>query len=214
MKKDLTEMVFILDMSGSMGGLEDDTVGGFNSMLERRRADGGEAYVTTVLFDDIQEVIHDRVPISRVPKLTRDVYCPRGSTALFDAVGITVRHIKRLRKEMPKDERPEHTVVVITTDGMENASREFTRSQIKRMIEKQKGKGWEFVFMAANIDAGETAEEIGIDRDFAVDMIPDGAGIQQMFCAVSNLVAAPRAARMSKAWRADIDSDFAKRRGK
>lgn len=177
MKKDLTEIVFILDRSGSMAGLEDDTVGGFNSMLEKQKKEAGEALISTILFDHEQKVLHDRADVKTVSPLTRNDYIVRGSTALLDAVGNAIRHVDLVHKYIRKEDVPEKTMFIITTDGMENASRSFTRAQIREMIEAhKKQKGWEFLFMGANINAEETAESIGIGAERAVTFINDKLG--------------------------------------
>lgn len=177
MKKDLTEIVFILDRSGSMAGLEDDTVGGFNGMLEKQKKEAGEALISTILFDHEQKVLHDRADVKTVSPLTRNDYIVRGSTALLDAVGNAIRHVDLVHKYIRKEDVPEKTMFIITTDGMENASRSFTRAQIREMIEAhKKQKGWEFLFMGANINAEETAESIGIGAERAVTFINDKLG--------------------------------------
>ena len=164
MKKNLTEMVFILDRSGSMHGLEKDTIGGFNSMIEKQKKEEGEAFVSTVLFDHEVEVLHDRVPLDKVEKMTEDDYEVGGCTALLDAVGGAIHHIGNVHKYIREEDVPEHTIFVITTDGMENASRKYTQKKIKKMIETQKEKyGWEFIFLGANIDAVKTARTYGIN---------------------------------------------------
>ena len=166
--ENLTEMVFILDRSGSMAGLEKDTIGGFNSLLEKQKKEKGKALVTTMLFDDDFMLVHDRQPIHRVAPLTEEQYFVRGCTALLDAIGLTIFHIKKARKEMPKEERPDRTIVVITTDGMENSSRHYNYAKIKHKIEKYKKKNWEFLFLGANMDAIGEAAKFGIDADRAV----------------------------------------------
>ncbi|MBE6755073.1 MAG: VWA domain-containing protein [Ruminococcaceae bacterium] len=169
-KNNITEMVFILDRSGSMQGLEKDTIGGFNSMIEKQKELDGECYVSTILFDDRSEVLHDRVKLSCVPKMTEKDYFVRGSTALLDAVGGAIHHIGNIHKYARPSDVPAKTIFVITTDGMENASRYYSAYDVKRMIEKEKEKyGWEFLFIGANIDAGLEAEKIGIDRNRSVN---------------------------------------------
>lgn len=169
-KNNITEMVFILDRSGSMQGLEKDTIGGFNSMIEKQKELDGECYVSTILFDDRSEVLHDRVNLSRVPKMTEKDYFVRGCTALLDAVGGAIHHIGNIHKYARPSDVPGKTIFVITTDGMENASRYYSAHDVKRMIEKEKEKyGWEFLFIGANIDAGLEAEKIGIDRNRSVN---------------------------------------------
>ncbi len=169
-KNNITEMVFILDRSGSMQGLEKDTIGGFNSMIEKQKELDGECYVSTILFDDRSEVLHDRVKLSRVPKMTEKDYFVRGCTALLDAVGGAIHHIGNIHKYARPSDVPGKTIFVITTDGMENASKYYSAHDVKRMIEKEKEKyGWEFLFIGANIDAGLEAEKIGIDRNRSVN---------------------------------------------
>lgn len=166
MKKNLTEIVFILDRSGSMAGLEDDTIGGFNAMIEKQKREPGEALVSTVLFDNDCEVIHDRIAVQKIVPLTRNEYYVRGCTALLDAVGGAIHHIGNVHKYAREEDRPEKTLFVITTDGMENASRKYSYDRLKAMIERQKGKyGWEFLFLGANIDAAKEAARFGIGAD-------------------------------------------------
>lgn len=186
MKKGLTELVFILDRSGSMCGLEDDTIGGFNSMIERQRAEGHDVLVSTVLFDDRTDVVHDRVPIASVSPLTRDTYFTRGSTALLDAVGGALSHIGNVHKYARDEDVPEHTMVVITTDGMENASVRYSADRVKSMVKRQQERfGWEFVFLGANIDAVESAKHIGIAPQRAMNFVHDGEGVRKNFQAVA-----------------------------
>ncbi len=193
MKKGLTELVFILDRSGSMSGLEADTIGGFNSMIEKQKEADGEAYVSTVLFDGENEVLHDRVPLTKIEPLTAKQYFVRGYTALLDAVGGAVRHISNVHKYARSEDVPEHTVFVITTDGMENASREYTYGEVKRMIQDKKEAGWEFIFLGANIDAAEAAAHIGIERSRAARWVHDSQGAQLNFKVVSDTLSKMRA---------------------
>ena len=177
MKKGLAELVFILDRSGSMGGLETDTIGGFNSMLAKQKKEEGEANVTTVLFDDQVEVIHDRFPIEAVKPLTDDDYFVRGSTALLDAIGSTVKKIENVQKRLPEDLRAESVIFVITTDGRENSSSEYTVKMVKKMIEEHQEQGWQFIFMGANMDAVAEAGKLGINRKRAVSYRNDPEGV-------------------------------------
>lgn len=177
MKKNLTELVFILDRSGSMQGLEGDTIGGFNAMIEKQKKEPGEAFVSTVLFDDQTEVLHDRVKVGEVRPITEKEYYVRGCTALLDAIGGAIHHIGNIHKYARPEDVPEHTLFVITTDGMENASRRYSARRVKEMIQRQKEKyGWEFLFLGANIDAVETAGHLGIAPDRAVNYHCDSEG--------------------------------------
>ena len=176
MKKGLTELVFILDRSGSMRGLEADTIGGFNGMIEKQKKEEGEMLVSLVLFDDETEVLYDRVDIKKVTPMNEEQYYVRGCTALLDAIGGAIHHIKAVRKEMPKEERPEKTIFIITTDGMENASSQYTYEKVKEMIRKRQEKGWEFIFLGANIDAAREAGRMGIKKGRAVNYTCDSAG--------------------------------------
>lgn len=194
MKKNLTELVFILDRSGSMGGLEKDTIGGFNSMLQKQREVEGECIITTVLFDHRCELLHDRIDLRAVKPITEQEYFVGGSTALIDAIGITVNKIISAQKNTAEDYRAEKVMFVIITDGEENSSREYSAAKVKSMIEKQKTEhGWEFVFLGANIDAVETAGRFGISADRAVDYVPDSTGTQLNYSAMSETVACYRA---------------------
>jgi len=178
MKKGLTELVFILDRSGSMGGLESDTIGGFNGMLSKQQKEEGEANVTTVLFDDQIDTIHDRFSIAAVQPLTEKDYYVRGCTAMLDAIGSTVKKMENIQDRLPEDMRAEKVIFVITTDGLENASREYTAKMVKKMIERNQEKGWQFMFLGANIDAAEEAEKIGIKRNYAARYKNDSKGVQ------------------------------------
>ena len=215
MKKNLTELVFILDRSGSMAGLEADTIGGFNAMIEKQKKEPGEAFVSTVLFDNVSEVIHDRVDIQKIEPMTDRDYYVRGCTALLDAIGGAIHHIGNIHKYAREEDRPEKTLFVITTDGMENASREYTYPRLKAMIERQKEQyGWEFIFLGANIDAAKEAARFGIDADRAANYHADRQGTAVIYEAVSEAVCSVRASRpMSKAWKRSIDEDY-KKRGK
>lgn len=194
MKKNLTELVFILDKSGSMAGLENDTIGGFNSMLRKQKALDGECRITTVLFDNRYELLHDRIDIQAVSPMTEKEYQVGGSTALLDAIGRTVHKLVSVQKNTAEEYRAENVMFVIITDGEENASREYSPQKVKNMIEKEREKyGWEFVFLGANIDAVETAGRFGIAPDRAVDYVPDSAGTELNFQAMSETVACFRA---------------------
>lgn len=215
MKNNLTELVFILDRSGSMSGLEGDTIGGFNSMIEKQKRQDGECYVSTVLFDNESEVLHDRVKLRDVARMTDKEYTVRGCTALIDAIGGAIRHIGNIHKYARPEDVPEHTMFVITTDGMENASRRYSSEQVKNMIRRQKERyGWEFLFIGANIDAVETAARYGIGRDRAVNYHADGEGTQVLYDTVAEAVCHVRASKSLGAdWGKKIDADY-RRRGK
>ena len=216
MNKNLTEIVFILDRSGSMSGLESDTIGGFNAMIEKQKKAPGEALVSTILFDNVSEVIHDRVNIRNIKPMTDREYCVRGCTALLDAIGGAIHHIGNVHKYARTEDVPEHTLFVITTDGMENASRRYDGERVKQMIERQKARyGWEFLFLGANIDAVETAGRFGIGADRAVNYHADRAGTQLNYEVLSEAVSAVRcSAPLGTAWKARIDEDFrARKRG-
>ena len=215
MKKNLTEIVFILDRSGSMAGLEGDTIGGFNAMIEKQKRESGEAFVSTVLFDNETEVIHDRADIKKIELLTDREYYVRGCTALLDAVGGAIHHIGNVHKYAREEDRPEKTLFVITTDGMENASRKYSYEKVRSMIERQKEKyGWEFVFLGANIDAAKEAARFGISEDYAANYHADSVGTAVIYEAMSEVVCNVRANRpMSKEWKRNVDADY-KKRGK
>ena len=222
MKKTLTEIVYILDRSGSMSGLEADTIGGFNSMIEKQKQTGEKAYVSTVLFDDRTEVIHDRVPIEKVDKITNKEYFVRGSTALLDAVGGAIKHIINIHKYAREEDRPDKTIFVITTDGMENASMNYNYKQVKKMIEKeQKEYGWEFIFIGANIDACAEAERFGIKKERAVNYIHDDIGTKLVYEGVSQAMCAAMEADSptvmeeslsNDRWKKEIVFDFLRRK--
>ena len=215
MKKNLTEIVFILDRSGSMAGLEDDTIGGFNAIIQKQKREEGEAYVSTVLFDNHTEVIHDRVDIQKVRPLTRNDYYVRGCTALLDAVGKSIHHIGNVHKYAREEDRPEKTIFVITTDGMENASREYSYERVRKMIAHEKEKyGWEFLFQGANIDAAKEAARFGITEDFSANYHADRQGTAVIYEAMSEAVCNVRACRpMNAGWKSKVDEDY-KKRGK
>ena len=210
MKKNLTEIVFILDRSGSMAGLEEDTIGGFNAMIEKQKREPGEAYVSTVLFDNTCDVIHDRVAIRKVALMTRKEYYVRGCTALLDAVGGAIRHIGNVHKYAREEDRPEKTIFVITTDGMENASRRYSYEKVKSMITHQKEKyGWEFLFLGANIDAAAVAGRFGIGEDRAVNYHNDSIGTALNYEVVSDAIRTVRSCEpLSRDWKKRIDEDY------
>lgn len=213
MKENLTELVFILDRSGSMSGLETDTIGGFNSMLERQKKESGEAFVTTVLFDDKYEVLHDRYDIKGVNLLTEKEYYVRGSTALLDAIGITINNIGKALSDTKEEDRPGKVLFVIITDGMENSSREFSYEKVKKMVEHQKSKyAWDFIFLGANIDAIKTANSFGISADMATNFVSDSAGTQLNYKIVSEVVSSFRKGKnVDKSWKDEIEKDYKKR---
>ena len=213
MKKNLTEIVFILDRSGSMAGLEDDTIGGFNAMIAKQKEEPGEAIVSTVLFDNESVVVHDRVDIQKIEPMTRKDYYVRGCTALLDAVGGAIHHIGNVHKYAREEDRPEKTLFVITTDGMENASHRYSYDRVRRMIEHEKEKyGWEFLFLGANIDAAREAARFGIDADRAANYHADHRGTAIIYEAMSQAVCNVRASRpMNGDWKRNIDEDYNKR---
>lgn len=206
----ITELVFLLDRSGSMAGLESDTVGGFNAMIRKQQQQDGVCLVSTVLFDSESTVLHDRVPLGDVPVMTEREYTVRGCTALLDALGDAIRHVGNIHKYARKEDIPAQTLFVITTDGLENASRRYTAEQIKAMIERKKEAcGWEFLFIGANIDAVETAAHYGIDSTRAVNYCADAKGTGVVYEAVGKAVACMRCARtLDNVWREEIDADF------
>lgn len=213
-KNNITELVFILDRSGSMAGLEADTIGGFNSLIEKQKKEQGACFVTTVLFDHEIVTLHDRIDLTEIEKLTEEDYQVRGCTALIDAIGKSVRHIEQVHKYQRKEDVPEHTMFVITTDGLENASKEFSSDEVKRLIEQHKEKdGWEFLFIGANIDAVQTARHFGINEDRAVNYHADRKGTQVLYESVCGAVSAVRnRAPLSPKWSESIAKDFKSRK--
>ncbi len=213
MKKDLTELVFILDRSGSMAGLVEDTIGGFNSMIEKQKNEEGECLVSVVLFDNDSEVLFDRVPVKDIPELTRRQYSPRGCTALMDAIGGAIRHIGNVHKYAREEDVPEKTVFVITTDGMENASRMYGADRVRAMIRHEQDKyGWEFLFLGANIDAVETARQYGLKDGHAVRYHNDREGIKLNYEVMSETIAQVRATKsVPEGWLKDIEKDYRER---
>ena len=213
MKKGLTELVFILDRSGSMAGLESDTIGGFNAMIEKQKKADGTAYVSTVLFNVERKVIHDRVSLHKIAPMTDNDYQVGGGTALLDAIGRAIHHIGNVHKYAREEDRPEKTLFVIITDGMENASREYSAKEIKQKIERQKSKyGWEFLFLGANIDAVETAKHFGIGQDRAVSYKSDSEGTKLNYEVISDAVACVRSkADLPIGWKDRIEEDMRRR---
>lgn len=209
----MTELVFILDRSGSMSGLEKDTIGGFNSMLEKQRNEPGDAVVSTVLFDSGTEVIHDRIAVRDVPNLTEKEYFVCGCTALLDAVGGAIHHIGNVHKYARKEDVPERTLFIITTDGLENASHRYTYDKVRRMIERQKEvHGWEFIFLGANIDAAAEAKKFGIDEHMAANYNCDEVGTALNYDVISETITCVRSAKpLSADWKKRIDADYKNR---
>ena len=216
MKKGLTELVFILDRSGSMAGMESDTIGGFNATIEKQKKEPGEALVSTVLFDDQSEVLHDRVSLGNVQSLTEKEYFARGGTALVDALGSAIHHMGNVHKYARDEDRPEKTIFIITTDGYENCSRRYKMDQVRQMIERQKGKyGWEFVFLGANIDAVSVAAGYGIDESRAANFVCDEDGIEIMCRAQSRIVSNLRQYKaggdFDMEWKNEVEADSRQR---
>lgn len=209
----ITEMVFILDRSGSMAGLERDTIGGFNSLIEKQKKQNGKCYVSTVLFDHETQVIHDRVELADIKPMTEEDYFVRGCTALIDAIGGAIHHIKNIHKYARREDVPEHTMFVIITDGYENASKKYSSDQVKKMIEHEKEKyGWEFLFIGANIDAVETAKHFGINEDRAVNYHADELGTEVVYGTISDAFCNLRASMpLSDNWSNKINKDYSER---
>ena len=210
MRKGLTELVFVLDRSGSMHGLEVDTIGGFNSMIEKQKKEDGEAYVSAVLFDDMQEVLYDRIDIRKVEPMSENQYYVRGCTALLDALGRAIHHIGNVHKYAREEDVPEKTIFVITTDGMENASRAYSLEKVRRMVTRQKEKyHWEFLFLGANIDAVEEAGRFGIHASRAANYVHDSAGTRLNFDVLSDAISCARASGSAQEMNAMFDRDDA-----
>ena len=208
MKKGLTEIVFILDRSGSMGGLENDTIGGYNSMIEKQKTEEGEVIISTVLFDHETEVLHDRVPLDKIRSITEKEYFVRGSTALLDAVGGAIHHIGNVHKYARPEDVPEKTLFIITTDGMENSSTRYNYDRVKKMVERQKEKyHWEFIFLGANIDAVEVAGRFGVDKSRAVTYECDSAGTKLNYQVMGRMVSCARVAKSAMAMEEAFDRD-------
>ena len=222
MKKGLTELVFILDRSGSMAGLEKETIGGYNSLIEKQKKNQGEVYVSTVLFDGVSEVLHDRIPLCEIQPMTEDEYYVRGCTAILDALGGAIHHIGNVHKYAKEEDRPEKTLFIITTDGQENSSRRYTYKKVKHMVEKQKEKyGWEFLFLGANIDAIAEAERFGIKADRAVNYECDEEGTAINFKVLSKAVSRvieysydDCEEMLDASWKEEIEEDYKKRHKK
>ena len=211
-RNDLTELVFILDRSGSMAGLESDTIGGFNGLIDKQKKVDGKAFVTTVLFDNQQKTVHDRIDLAEVAPMTEKEYYVGGSTALLDAVGDTVTHIEKIHKYVRPEDVPAHTMVVITTDGMENSSHRWRAADVKKLVEKKKEEGWEFLFLGANIDAVSEAARFGIDADRAVRYCNDSVGVRKNFSAVGKAMASLRRdSCMPASWKEEIEEDYKSR---
>lgn len=216
MKSNLTELVFILDRSGSMTGLESDTIGGFNSMLAKQIQEAGDANITTVLFDDRYELLHDRINIKGVSQITDREYFVRGCTALLDAIGKTISKIVNVQQQTSDDLKAKKVMFVIITDGLENSSREYSADKVRRMVENQKSKyGWEFIFLGANIDAIETASNFGISQDHAVNFNADKMGVQLNYLSINKVISTVRSGgKISRDWKSEIEKDFEERRRK
>ncbi len=213
MKKKVTELVFILDKSGSMAGLEADTIGGYNSMLKKQQKEEGEAIVTTVLFNHDYELLHDRINVRGISPITEEDYEVGGTTALLDAIGFTIQKIVNVQKRTSESEQAEQVLFVITTDGMENASTEYKAEKIKKMVQHQKEKyGWKFIFLGANIDSISTASQFGIEEDFAVNYHADNIGTQLNYEAVNEVVLKLRSGKkIDRSWKEDIERDHQRR---
>ncbi|MDO4501454.1 MAG: VWA domain-containing protein [Erysipelotrichaceae bacterium] len=212
MKKNLTEVVFIIDESGSMSGLEKDTVGGFNSTIKKQKEEEGECLVSTVFFNSVSRVLHDRIDSREISDMKEKDYYPNGCTALVDALGDSIKHIKRVHRYIREEDVPEKTLFVITTDGMENASRKYSMAQVKKMIEDQKEKGWEFIFLAANIDAYETARDYGIDMELCAPYVNDAKGNEVKFACMSEAISQVRVdGCISPDWNKAAKKDYKKR---
>lgn len=214
MRKNLTELVMILDRSGSMHGLEKDTIGGYNGMLDKQRKGEGEVLVSTVLFDDVTEVLHDRIPLEKLTPVTEKEYYVRGCTALLDALGGAIDHIKTIHRYAREEDRPEKTIFVITTDGYENASRRYTYDDVRKLVEQQKeAHDWEFLFLGANMDAISAAGRVGIKADRAATFVNDSRGVALNYDVLGETVCEMRAAQAPyrKNWKQRIQADFSKR---
>ena len=213
MKNNITELVFIIDRSGSMAGLESDTIGGFNSLIKKQKKETGKCFVSTVLFSNNSEVIHDRVPLDKINEMTDDDYCPGGCTALIDAIGGAIKHISSVHRYIRPEDIPEHTMFVITTDGLENASHKYSAKEVKKMVTEKEKDGWEFLFIGANIDSVETAGNFGIRSDRAVNYHADEKGTSVLYEAVCAQVSNLRKnKKVSSDWSRAIEEDFESRK--
>lgn len=212
-KDNITELVFILDRSGSMEGLEGDTIGGFNAMIAKQKKEDSKTYVSTILFDNVSEVLYDRINLTDIPKMTNKDYTVRGCTALIDAIGGAIHHISNIHKYARKEDVPAHTMFVIITDGQENASQRYSSDEVKKMIEGQKEKyGWEFLFIGANIDAVQTAAQFGISRNRAVNYNADSKGTKVLYETLSEPILAMRSSTpIRDTWGQNIEEDFSQR---
>ena len=212
MKKNLTELVFIMDRSGSMSGLEKDCVGGFNSMIKKQKKEDGECLVSTVLFNNSDTILHDRVSLKDIRQMKEDDYVPSGCTALIDALGNSIKHISDVHRYIREEDVPEHTIFVITTDGLENASKKYSSDEVKKMVQQKKEEGWEFIFLAANIDAVETAKQYGIEEDRAVNYVCDEVGTMTNFNVLNKTIGKFRKCGSIEAkWAQEIKEDYQKR---
>ena len=212
MKKNLTELVFVMDRSGSMAGLEKDCVGGFNSMIKKQKKADGECLVTTILFNNSDSILHDRIDLKHIGKMKEEDYVPYGCTALIDALGNSISHIGEVHRYIRKEDVPEHTIFVITTDGLENASRKYSSDEVKKMVEEKKEEGWEFIFLAANIDAVETARQYGIKEEMAVNYISDEIGTAKNYKVLGEALCSYRQKGvLSDDWAKEIKKDYQSR---
>lgn len=211
--KAATEIVFILDRSGSMAGLESDTIGGFNALIEKQKRQGSAARISLILFDDQTDIVLDRVPIMQVGALSEDEYYVRGCTALLDAVGKSITHFSWLHQSMRKENRPEKTLFIITTDGMENSSQEYSLSQVRNLIEKQKERyHWEFLFLGANIDAVKTADSMGIRANRSANFHADEKGLMKKFKAIDSVISKIQSVEeLDDDWAAELNADYDQR---
>ena len=212
MKKNLTELVFIMDRSGSMSGLEKDCVGGFNSMIKKQKKEDGECLVSTVLFNNSDTILHDRVSLKDIRQMKEEDYVPSGCTALIDALGNSIRHISDVHRYIRKEDNPEHTIFIITTDGLENASKKYSSEEVKKMVEQKKEEGWEFIFLAANIDAVETAKKYGINEDRAMNYVSDEVGTMTNFNVLDKMIRKFRKCGcVAENWAEEINEDYRNR---